>query len=98
MLTAVIFQSIGIPTGDVAFYTGIYGLVKAVGSFIFFLFIIDRSGRRKPWLLSATGCALCLLYIGVYVHVARPAVGKELSPSSKAGGNGAMFFLFLYSL
>ncbi|KAL1408787.1 hypothetical protein Q8F55_005600 [Vanrija albida] len=91
-----IFKSIGIT--NVALYTGIYGLIKAVGSFIFFLFIVDRSGRRKPWLISAAACTLCLIYLGVYVKVAHPTEGVPLSPSSKAGANAAIFFIMLYSL
>ncbi|TXT10599.1 hypothetical protein VHUM_02104 [Vanrija humicola] len=83
---------------DVALYTGIYGLIKAVGSFIFFLFIVDRSGRRKPWLISAAACTLCLIYLGVFVKIAHPTEGVPLSPSSKAGANAAIFFIMLYSL
>lgn len=91
-----IFKSVGIV--DYTLYTGIYGLVKAIGSFIFFLFVVDRSGRRVPWLLSATVCAGCLLYLGIYVKVAAPAAGKTMSASSQAGGNAAIFFIMLYSL
>jgi hypothetical protein len=35
-----LFKSIGI--SDTALYTGIYGLVKAIGSIIFYIWFIDR--------------------------------------------------------
>ncbi|KAG2413575.1 hypothetical protein HFD88_002764 [Aspergillus terreus] len=40
-----LFKSIGIQ--DVTLYTGIYGLVKAIASIIFYIFLIDVWGRRS---------------------------------------------------
>jgi hypothetical protein len=69
----------------------------AVGSFIFFLFIVDRAGRRIPWLISASVCSLCLLYLVVYTKVAN-TTAKVLSESTKEGGNGATAFVMIYAL
>lgn len=92
-----LFTSIGIT--DSALYTGIYGLVKAIGSFLFFLFIVDRSGRRIPWLVSAAVCSACLLYIAVYLKIAGvQGAGSVVSASTKAGGNAATAMVMIYSL
>jgi MFS family permease len=92
-----LFSSIGI--SDPALYTGIYGLVKAIGSFIFFLFIVDRSGRRIPWLISAAVCAATLFYIAIYLKIAGvQTAGAVVSESTKAGGNAATAMVMIYSL
>ncbi|TEA17311.1 Quinate permease [Colletotrichum sidae] len=49
----MLFGSIGIT--DVALYTGIYGLVKAVASIIFYGALIDIWGRRNPAPIIAAG-------------------------------------------
>lgn len=97
-----IFASVGIT--DTALYTGIYGLFKALGAITFYLFIIDRAGRRQPWLLSSGMCCLTLIYLAVYVKVAAPgakdATGALLpiSSSSAAGGKAAIFIIMLFSM
>lgn len=96
-----IFSSVGIT--DIPLYTGIYGLFKAFGAIGFYLTVIDRAGRRAPWLLSASLCCVCLIYLAVYVKVAAPgakdAAGQLLpvSASSAAGGKAAIFIIMFYS-
>lgn len=91
-----LFASIGI--ADPALYTGIYGVFKAVGSFIFFGFIIDRSGRRIPWLISASVCAFCLLWVAIFLKVAgTQTAGAVVSSSTKAGGISAIAAIMIYS-
>lgn len=46
-----LFGSLGI--SDVALYTGIYGLVKAISSLIFYMLLIDLLGRRRPVIVSS---------------------------------------------
>lgn len=46
-----IFTSIGLT--DVTLWTGIYGIIKAGGSIIFFTFFIDTFGRKMPWIVSS---------------------------------------------
>ena len=62
-----------------------------------FLFIVDRAGRRIPWLISSSVCSLCLLYLVVYTKVAN-TTAKVLSESTKEGGNGATAFVMIYAL
>lgn len=93
-----LFGSLGIT--DVTLYTGIYGLVKAVASIIFYIFLIDMWGRRGPTIISSLGCSLCLWYIGAYVKIGHPAdiikAGKDLSPSTAAGGQAATALIMIY--
>lgn len=95
-----LFGSLGIT--DVTLYTGIYGLVKAIASLIFYIFLIDMWGRRVPTIVSSLGCSLCLFYIGAYVKIGHPAdiikAGKELSTSTAAGGQAATALIMIYSV
>ncbi|KAI8181243.1 Quinate permease [Colletotrichum sp. SAR 10_86] len=95
-----LFGSIGI--SDVALYTGIYGLVKAVASIIFYGALIDIWGRRRPTIISSLACSLCLWFVGAYVKVGNPApiiaAGGELSSSTKSGGQAATAAIMIYSV
>lgn len=94
-----LFGSLGIT--DVSLYTGIYGLVKAISSIIFYLFLIDVWGRRRPTIFSSLGCSLCLWFVGAYVKVGNPAAkiaaGEELSPPIVAGGKAATAVIMIFS-
>ncbi|KAJ4263018.1 hypothetical protein NW762_006631 [Fusarium torreyae] len=95
-----LFGSLGIK--DVALYTGIYGLVKAVASIIFYGALIDMWGRRNPTIISSAMCSTCLWIVGAYVKIGHPASiiadGKELSPSTAAGGKAATAMIMIYSV
>ena len=95
-----LFGSIGI--SDVALYTGIYGLVKAIASLIFYIFMIDLVGRRRPTIISSFVCSLCLWIVGTYVKVGHPAAiiasGGTLSESTKRGGQAATAMVMIYSV
>merc|ERR1712000_419405 len=95
-----LFGSLGIT--DVALYTGIYGLVKAVASIIFYGALIDIWGRRNPTIISSLACSLCLWFVGAYVKIGHPAdiiaAGNELSPSTAAGGKAATAGIMIYSV
>ncbi|PNY23276.1 quinate permease [Tolypocladium capitatum] len=95
-----LFGSLGI--SDVALYTGIYGLVKAVASIIFYGALIDKWGRRNPTIISSVMCSVCLWIVGAYVKIGHPAdviaSGKNLSPSTAAGGKAATAMIMIYSV
>lgn len=57
---------------------------------------VDRTGRRKPWLLSATACSLTLLYIGIYVTISQDR-GTGSAPMH-AAGTGATAMIMLYGI
>jgi hypothetical protein len=92
-----LFASIGIT--NTALYTGIYGAVKAASSIVFYVYFIDKWGRRQPWIVSSIGCALCLTFVGAYVKIGHPAgqAASALSESTKKGGNAATAMIMLYS-
>ncbi|KAK1763019.1 quinate permease [Phialemonium atrogriseum] len=95
-----LFGSLGIT--DVALYTGIYGLVKAVASVIFYVALIDIWGRRNPTIYSSLVCSLCLWIVGAYVKIGHPAdviaAGGTLSKSTAAGGKAATAMIMIYSV
>ncbi|KFY27362.1 hypothetical protein V491_00933 [Pseudogymnoascus sp. VKM F-3775] len=95
-----LFGSLGIT--DVALYTGIYGLVKAIASIIFYVGLIDKFGRRRPVIVSSLICSICLWIVGSYVKIGHPAsiieAGGVLSPSTAAGGKAATGMIMIYSI
>ncbi|KAH7141374.1 general substrate transporter [Dactylonectria estremocensis] len=95
-----LFGSLGI--SDVSLYTGIYGLVKAVASIIFYGALIDIWGRRNPTIISSIMCSVCLWIVGTYVKIGHPAdiiaAGEDLSPSTAAGGKAATAMIMIYSV
>ncbi|KAG9518422.1 general substrate transporter, partial [Aureobasidium melanogenum] len=95
-----LFGSLGVT--DLPLYTGIYGLVKAVASIIYYIFFVDMLGRRNPVLVSSIACSLCLWFVGAYVKVGHPAsaiaAGEPLSASTAAGGRAAIGMIMIYSI
>ncbi|KAL5375776.1 hypothetical protein PMIN06_005039 [Paraphaeosphaeria minitans] len=95
-----LFGSLGIT--DVALYTGIYGLVKAIASILYYVFLIDLIGRRRPVIVSSFVCSICLWIVGTYVKIGNPAAkiaaGVELSASTVAGGRAATGMIMIYSI
>ncbi|KAL6231248.1 hypothetical protein BDW75DRAFT_248048 [Aspergillus navahoensis] len=83
-----LFSSLGIT--DVALYTGVYELVKAVASIIFYGVLIDMWGRRRPTIISSLACSLCLWFVGAYV--------KVVSPSTEAVCKAATAMIMIYSV
>ncbi|WDK15176.1 hypothetical protein CGRA01v4_06457 [Colletotrichum graminicola] len=81
-----LFKSIGIT--DVSLYTGIYGLVKAIASIIYFVFLVDVLGRRWPAIVSS--------FVGHPADII--AAGQELSASTAAGGKAATGMIMIYSI
>ena len=96
----ILFGSLGI--SDVALYAGIYGLVKAISSLIFYMLLIDLLGRRRPVIVSSVACSLCLWVVGTYVKIGRPAefiaAGQPLSASTAEGGQAAIAMIMIYSV
>lgn len=89
-----VFNSIGLT--DITLWTGIYGLIKAIGSIIFFTWFIDVFGRKWPWIVSSLCCAACQYYLAAYIAIGKPAVGKPMSPSTVAGGKAATAMIMIF--
>jgi hypothetical protein len=98
--TTTRLRSLGVT--DIPLYTGIYGLVKAIASIIYYIFFIDMLGRRHPVLVSSVACSLCLWFVGAYVKIGHPAneiaAGIPLSTSTAAGGRAAIGMIMIYSI
>jgi len=82
-----IFTSIGLT--DYTLWTGVYGVIKATGSIIFFTFFIDRFGRKWPWIVSSLCCAVCQYFIAGYGYRTHPNKTGTHSASYVAGGKAA---------
>lgn len=95
-----LFTSLGVT--DVSLYTGIYGLVKAVASIIYYIFLVDLLGRRRPTIVSSIACSACLWFVGAYVKIGNPAeiisAGGTLSSSTAKGGQAAIGMVMIYSI
>jgi len=89
-----IFTSIGL--SDVTLWTGIYGIIKAGGSIIFFTWFIDMFGRKWPWIISSLICAFCQYYLAVYIALGKPTVGEPMSESTVAGGKAATAMIMIF--
>lgn len=74
----------------------------AVASVIFYGLLIDLWGRRNPTIISSIMCSICLWIVGTYVKIGHPAsviaAGKQLSPSTAAGGTAATAMIMIYSV
>ncbi|KAL4953380.1 general substrate transporter [Aspergillus filifer] len=90
-----IFQSIGVSNADVGWMTGIFGVIKAVMTFVWLLFLVDQLGRRNLLLGGAIVGSICMWVIGAYIEVVRP----EENPTDHLNGGGiaAIFFFYLWT-
>lgn len=74
----------------------------AIASIIFYAFLIDKLGRRRPVIISSIACSLCIWYIGAYVKVGHPAsvieAGNHVSPSTLAGGRAATGMIMIFAI
>jgi hypothetical protein len=92
-----VFKSIGIVgTNTSLFTTGLFGVVKTVGTVIYLLFLIDQFGRRRLLMIGSIGGSLCMWYVGAYIAIAKPADNPKTSlPPS---GISAIFFFYLWTV
>ncbi|KZL84171.1 mfs quinate transporter [Colletotrichum incanum] len=91
-----IFESLGVKgTQNELFATGIYGLVKLIAVAVFLVFVADSLGRRKSLLWTGIGQGSTMLYIGIFIAVARPQdqEGDQVS----AAGYVALICVFLFA-
>lgn len=77
--------------------TGIYGIIKAAGSIIFFTLFVDSFGRKGPWIVSSLCCAVCQYYLAGYIAVAHPSEDvTNPSASYVAGGKAATAAIMIF--
>ena len=61
------------------FATGVYGIVKTVGCFIFLVFLADSLGRRRSLLWTSAAQAISMYIVGAYGKVEPPVPGAPVS-------------------
>ncbi|KAL4959604.1 sugar porter family MFS transporter [Aspergillus stella-maris] len=92
-----VFRSIGVTGGNTSLLTtGIFGVVKAVITFVWLLYLIDHMGRRNLLLFGAAGGSICLWFVGAYIKVAKPEENPE-GTGLDSGGIAAVFFFYLWT-
>lgn len=102
-----IFKSIGIVgTSTSLLTTGVFGVVKTLGSIIWLFILVDQTGRRNLLMIGAAGGSVCMWYIGAYIKIANPSknfvkdptTGETVSTGTLGGGGiSAMFFFYLWT-
>lgn len=91
-----VFKSIGIiGTNTSLFTTGLFGVVKTIGTIIYLLFLIDQFGRRRLLMIGSIGGSLCMWYVGAYIKIAQPA--KHPTTHLPPSGVSAVFFFYLWT-
>ncbi|KAJ5701709.1 general substrate transporter [Penicillium malachiteum] len=90
-----IFKSLGVQTDTVDIMSGIFGVVKAVMTIIWLLFLVDQFGRRKLLLVGAVTGSICMWIIGAYVYIVEPT--KHNITSLNSSGIAAIFFFYLWT-
>ncbi|KAH6989667.1 general substrate transporter [Ilyonectria sp. MPI-CAGE-AT-0026] len=87
-----IFSSIGVQRDTVNVMTGIFGVVKAIMTFVWLLFLVDQLGRRKLLLIGGVTGSICMWVIGAYVYVVEPTK----NPQDHLSGSGIAAIVFFY--
>ncbi|KAH8670691.1 general substrate transporter [Ilyonectria robusta] len=87
-----IFSSIGVQPDTVNVMTGIFGVVKAIMTFVWLLFLVDQLGRRKLLLIGGVTGSICMWVIGAYVYVVEPTK----NPQDHLSGSGIAAIVFFY--
>ncbi|KAF9477819.1 MFS quinate transporter QutD [Pholiota conissans] len=91
-----IFNSIGVTGLSTSLLTtGVFGIIKFFGAFVWLLFLVDRFGRRRLLLIGSVGGAFSMYYIGAYIAIAQPATHKSSTLSS--GSISAMVFFYIWT-
>ncbi|KAI3231118.1 hypothetical protein DTO012A9_6475 [Penicillium roqueforti] len=90
-----IFKSIGVDPNTVNLMTGIFGVIKAVMTFVWLLFLVDQFGRRNLLLVGAVTGSICMWVIGAYICVVKPE--DNVATSLNGGGIAAIFFFYLWT-
>ncbi|KAH8671662.1 general substrate transporter [Xylariales sp. PMI_506] len=89
-----VFKSIGAGSSSLL-TTGIFGVVKTVGTIVWILWLIDNLGRRKLLMIGSVGGSLCMWYIAAYIKVSN--AGSSTSTTLSGGGISAIFFFYLWT-
>ncbi|SPO29133.1 probable quinate permease [Ustilago trichophora] len=88
-----VFRSLGITgTSTGLLGTGIFGVIKTIGSLVFIFFLVETVGRRRLLMISSSGGAISMYVIAGYIAIAKPVQNKKTS----IDGAGAAALAFFY--
>jgi MFS family permease len=74
-----IFKNLGMTGTDTSlFATGVYGVVKVAGCFVFLTFIADTLGRRRSLLWTSVAQCIVMYIVGIYGKVQPPIAGQPV--------------------
>lgn len=92
-----IFETLGVTgTSTKLFSTGIYGVAKTLGMFLFAFWVVEKVGRRGGLIWGAVIGCLPLFYVGGYVLRADPATNAVEGNIQQTGwGYFAMVCIYL---
>ncbi|PWZ03567.1 putative quinate permease [Testicularia cyperi] len=91
-----VFKSLGITgTSTGLLTTGIFGIIKTIGSFVYIGFLVETAGRRKLLMIGSAGGAVAMYYIAAYIAIAKPSQRKVVAGSG-LGGSGISALVFFY--
>lgn len=91
-----VFKSLGIVgTSTGLLSTGIFGVIKMIGSACFILFLVETVGRRRLLMISSSGGALAMFYLAGYIAIAKPAQHKKANIDS--AGTSALVFFYIWT-
>jgi Sugar (and other) transporter. len=80
-----IFKGLGMTGTSVQlFATGVYGIVKVVGCFVFLVFAADSLGRRWSLLWTSAAQAISMYIVGAYGKTEPPQEGKPVCAAMKS--------------
>lgn len=92
----VIVSSIGFRGTDTGLLaTGVFGIIKATGTAIFVLFIIDRFGRRNAMLIGSAGAIVAMYYLGGYSSLSN-SFNEE--PARDGGAYMALIMIYVFAI
>lgn len=91
-----VFKSLGIVgTSTGLLSTGIFGVIKMIGSACFILFLVETVGRRRLLMISSSGGAIAMYYLAAYIAIAQPA--KHKKASIDGAGTSALVFFYIWT-
>lgn len=92
-----VFKSLGITGANTGLLTtGIFGVIKTVGSFIWIFFLIDLVGRRRILFFGSAGGAAAMLAIAIFIAVDKPAQ-RSSSAGIDAPGRFALACFYIWT-
>ncbi|KAK9352254.1 general substrate transporter [Lipomyces doorenjongii] len=93
-----IFKSLGIGgTNSSLLSTGIFGVLKTTGTFLWMTFLVETTGRRLTLMIGSSGVSFCMYFLGAYVKIANPT-HHAANASLTSGGRAAQAFFYIWTI